>query len=287
MATTHSNTGYRGKLAHSGRASARRTEDVGRGSSASSALAAAGRAAAVALSAPIRSTARGTRCCVPVREFRVRQFLALAPGQVIETQWGHGDDLPLAARTVQLAWSEFEVSRDAAGGAHHAAGVSAIVIERDSSMDIAETRYRVKDRGRKARTGWLDALHCVTNAVAAVALGCSNDPHAARAAALALLERITLAPRQSLALIEAEGRRLLVATSPEARPAFYPLDGHPQQLQGRMPARRRRARRRGSHGSASGSLRMAAAAGRPASSARPERSACIPRTRRPGPFSLF
>jgi flagellar biogenesis protein FliO len=43
-------------------------------------------------------------------------------------------------------------------------------------------------------------------------------------ARLALLERITLAPRQSLALVEAEGRRFLVATSPEGGPAFYPLD---------------------------------------------------------------
>ncbi|MGA9464410.1 MAG: flagellar biosynthetic protein FliO [Terracidiphilus sp.] len=42
---------------------------------------------------------------------------------------------------------------------------------------------------------------------------------------LTLLERITLAPRQSLALVEAEGRTLLVATSPEAAPAFYALDG--------------------------------------------------------------
>ncbi|HEY1161293.1 MAG TPA: flagellar biosynthetic protein FliO [Terracidiphilus sp.] len=41
---------------------------------------------------------------------------------------------------------------------------------------------------------------------------------------LALLERIALAPRQSLALVEAEGRRFLVATSPEGAPAFYPLD---------------------------------------------------------------
>ena len=41
---------------------------------------------------------------------------------------------------------------------------------------------------------------------------------------LALVERITLAPRQSLALIEAEGRRILVATSAEGGPAFYPLD---------------------------------------------------------------
>lgn len=43
---------------------------------------------------------------------------------------------------------------------------------------------------------------------------------------LALLERITLAPRQSLALVEAEGRRFLVATSPEGAPAFYALDEH-------------------------------------------------------------
>jgi flagellar biogenesis protein FliO len=43
---------------------------------------------------------------------------------------------------------------------------------------------------------------------------------------LALVERITLAPRQSLALVEAEGRRILVATSAEGGPAFYPLDDH-------------------------------------------------------------
>jgi len=44
---------------------------------------------------------------------------------------------------------------------------------------------------------------------------------------LALLERITLAPRQSLALIEADGRRFLIATSAEGAPAFYPLDQKP------------------------------------------------------------
>ena len=42
---------------------------------------------------------------------------------------------------------------------------------------------------------------------------------------LELLERIPLAPKQSLALVEAEGRRFLVATSPEGGPAFYALDG--------------------------------------------------------------
>ncbi|MGD0682457.1 MAG: flagellar biosynthetic protein FliO [Terracidiphilus sp.] len=41
---------------------------------------------------------------------------------------------------------------------------------------------------------------------------------------LELVERITLAPRQSLALVEAEGRRFLVATSPEGAPTFYALD---------------------------------------------------------------
>ena len=46
---------------------------------------------------------------VPVREFRVRNLLALAPGETIASQWSHGIDLPLAAGEVQLAWTEFEV----------------------------------------------------------------------------------------------------------------------------------------------------------------------------------
>jgi flagellar biogenesis protein FliO len=50
---------------------------------------------------------------------------------------------------------------------------------------------------------------------------------------LALLERITLAPRQSLALIEAEGRRILVATSAEGGSAFYALDDHARRSAGR------------------------------------------------------
>jgi hypothetical protein len=52
---------------------------------------------------------------------------------------------------------------------------------------------------------------------------------------LELLERIALAPRQSLALVEAEGRRFLVATSAEGAAAFYALDdrvgpGHPRGM---------------------------------------------------------
>jgi flagellar motor switch protein FliN/FliY len=46
---------------------------------------------------------------IPVRNFRVRELLALEPGHLIETQWHNGDDVPLAAANVQLAWSEFEV----------------------------------------------------------------------------------------------------------------------------------------------------------------------------------
>lgn len=41
---------------------------------------------------------------------------------------------------------------------------------------------------------------------------------------LRLLEKMTLAPRQILALIEADGKRLLVATSAEGEPAIYALD---------------------------------------------------------------
>jgi flagellar motor switch/type III secretory pathway protein FliN len=46
---------------------------------------------------------------VPLKGFRVRKLLALAPGTVVESQWGHGEDLPLACGDVQLAWTEFEV----------------------------------------------------------------------------------------------------------------------------------------------------------------------------------
>lgn len=62
-----------------------------------------------AFRAPITQLPVELDVVVPVREFRVRQLLALAPGEVIETQWSHGEDLPLSAGQVQLAWSEFEV----------------------------------------------------------------------------------------------------------------------------------------------------------------------------------
>jgi hypothetical protein len=46
---------------------------------------------------------------VPVRDFRVRNLLALSSGTIVRSQWTHGEDLPLRAGCVQLAWIEFEV----------------------------------------------------------------------------------------------------------------------------------------------------------------------------------
>ena len=61
------------------------------------------------LSAPIARLPVELDVTVPVRNFRVRNLLALEPGHVIETQWANGEDMPLATGGLQLAWSEFEV----------------------------------------------------------------------------------------------------------------------------------------------------------------------------------
>lgn len=63
----------------------------------------------IELSPPLARLPVEVEVAIPVREFRVRSLLALEPGQVIETQWVQGDDMPLSAGDVQLAWSEFEV----------------------------------------------------------------------------------------------------------------------------------------------------------------------------------
>jgi len=55
---------------------------------------------------------------------------------------------------------------------------------------------------------------------------------------LALRERISLAPRQTLSLVEAEGRKFLIATSAEGAPAFYALDDF-HSVHRRTPARAR------------------------------------------------
>jgi len=59
----------------------------------------------IALSAQVARLPVELEVAVPVRDFRVRNLLALEPGQLIETQWAHGEDLPLAAGAVQLTWS--------------------------------------------------------------------------------------------------------------------------------------------------------------------------------------
>lgn len=52
---------------------------------------------------------------------------------------------------------------------------------------------------------------------------------------LTMLERITLAPRQTLALVEADGRKFLVASSADGSPSFYPLEGaRPRRSSGRI-----------------------------------------------------
>jgi len=51
---------------------------------------------------------RGAEVAVPRGSFGFVICWPLAR-QVDETQWAHGEDLPLAAGNVQLAWSEFEV----------------------------------------------------------------------------------------------------------------------------------------------------------------------------------
>jgi flagellar motor switch protein FliM len=65
--------------------------------------------AIIKLTEPVAQLPVELEVAVPVRDFRVRNLLSLEPGQVIETQWSHGEDMPLACGDVQLAWSEFEV----------------------------------------------------------------------------------------------------------------------------------------------------------------------------------
>lgn len=95
------------------------------------------------------------------------------------------------------------------GGAHYAAGVG------DVEMEF----------GRDKRT--MDVRPSV-NGLASWLLRRFRQRFTTTAQApprLTLIERIALAPRQSLALVEAEGQRLLIATSAESAPVFYALNG--------------------------------------------------------------
>jgi hypothetical protein len=84
---------------------------------------------------------------IPVREFRVRNLLALESGQLIETQWAHGEDMPLASGDVQLAWSEFEVVECATGGADHPAGLKRAAFSRQ----VLALSLKAGERGRKSQ----------------------------------------------------------------------------------------------------------------------------------------
>jgi flagellar biogenesis protein FliO len=54
---------------------------------------------------------------------------------------------------------------------------------------------------------------------------------------LAVLERVALGPRQSLALVEADGRRVLVAIAAEGGPAFFPLHESARQMKSQRSQR--------------------------------------------------
>ncbi len=53
---------------------------------------------------PLRLTAS-----IPLPRFRVRDLLALEPGQVVTSLWSSTDDVPLRVGMVHMSWCEFEV----------------------------------------------------------------------------------------------------------------------------------------------------------------------------------
>jgi len=50
-----------------------------------------------------------TTAGIPVIGFKVGHLLRLVPGQIVESEWSHTEDIPLKSGTVQVAWGEFEV----------------------------------------------------------------------------------------------------------------------------------------------------------------------------------
>ena len=61
------------------------------------------------LSAPLARMPVELNVAIPIPDFRVRNLLALVPGQLIESGWSPGKDVPLSSGDVQVAWTEFEV----------------------------------------------------------------------------------------------------------------------------------------------------------------------------------
>ena len=46
---------------------------------------------------------------IPLTHFKVKDLLALAPGQIVASGWMVTEDVPLKLGALQLSWSEFEV----------------------------------------------------------------------------------------------------------------------------------------------------------------------------------
>ncbi len=87
-------------------AEARQTDGRGAGT----ALGMESEAEPLAIAGRIRLLPVAIAVAIPIRDFRVRNLLAIGPGDVVATQWGQGEDLPLASGALQLAWTEFEVA---------------------------------------------------------------------------------------------------------------------------------------------------------------------------------
>jgi|GEM_PF-727790 len=50
-----------------------------------------------------------TTAGIPMSGFKIGDLLRLAPGQIVESEWPHTEDVLLRAGRVHVAWSEFEV----------------------------------------------------------------------------------------------------------------------------------------------------------------------------------
>jgi flagellar motor switch protein FliM len=50
-----------------------------------------------------------TTAGIPLSGFKIGDLLRLQPGEIVESEWPHTEDIPLKAGRVQVAWSEFEV----------------------------------------------------------------------------------------------------------------------------------------------------------------------------------
>jgi Flagellar biosynthesis protein, FliO len=91
----------------------------------------------------------------------------------------------------------------------------------------------VRDRGVRVSRNIKSPMHADLGGIAGWVMARFRNAGKKSTPRLALLERIALGPRQSLALVEAEGRCFLVATSAEGGPVFYALDDSVRAKQSR------------------------------------------------------